>query len=344
MAAQRRVSSTTWVRQAALGFAVMAAAACGRSMPRSVEVASGQPDIAALWEDPRNLESRDLFHGPGGAAGVPSADAQYELVAEDRTGYSPGFDVRGPDDIVWSVKLGPEAQPEVVTSRVLWAIGYHQPPTYYVPKWTLVGKVTTQQGAGRFRPSLPDRKVIADWSWYENEFVSTRPFKGLVVANVILNNWDWKTSNNKVYEIRSPNETARRLYVVQDLGASLGKTTFPAFLKWFPIRGMGQGTRNDLSGFESQRLLKRVTPDGVQFDYRGIHKPLLDSVSIADIVWTCELLSRLSDVQWADAFRAAGYREEHAQRYVRKIKAKIAEGLTVSGSARGRPRSRLAQA
>ncbi len=255
---------------------------------------------------------------------------RYELVAKDRTGYSPGYDVRGSDGTVWSVKLGPEAQPEVVTSRVLWAIGFHQPPTYYLEKWTLVDKTTTQQPAGRFRPTLADRKVVADWSWYENEFVSTRPFKALLVANVILNNWDWKTSNNKVYEIRGENGRARRLYVVQDLGASLGKTTFPALLNWFPMRGLGQGTRNDLGGFESQRLLKRVTPNGVQFDYRGIHKPLLDSVTVHDTVWTCELLSRLSDAQWHDAFRAAGYSDDQTRRYVTKIKAKIAEGLSVS--------------
>jgi hypothetical protein len=313
---------------AALALAVLATATCA-SRPRALTAPSA-PDVAALWEDPRDLERRDLFHGPGGPALLPSAGARYELLAEDRTGYSPGYDVRGPGGVVWSVKLGPEAQPEVVTSRILWAIGFHQPPTYYLARWALVGKVTTEQPAGRFRPVRPDRKVVADWSWYENEFVSTRPFKALLVANLILNNWDWKTSNNKVYEVRSPNQPARRLYVVQDLGASLGKTSFPAFLNWFPMRGLGQGTRNDLAGFESQRLLKRVTADGVQFDYRGIHRQLLDLVSAADVVWTCEILSRLSDEQWGDAFRAADYDGDQRQRYIRKIKAKIAEGLSVS--------------
>jgi hypothetical protein len=333
----RALLSSTRVFGAALAATALTAAACAR-MPRSVAVPSGQPDMAVLWEDPHDLESRDLFQGPGNTALAPSPDAQYAWMSTDRSGYSPGYDVRGPDGMVWSVKMGPEAQPEVVASRVLWAIGYHQPPTYYVERWTLVDKVTTQQAAGRFRPTLPDRKVVADWSWYENEFVSTRPFKGLLVANVILNNWDWKTSNNKIYEIRSANGPARRLYVVQDLGASLGKTTFPAVLNWFPMRGFGQGTRNDLSGFESQRLLKRVTSDGVQFDYRGIHKRLLDSVSVDDIVWACRLLSRLSDAQWEDAFRAAGYGADHRQRYVKKIKSKIAEGSNISGSARARSR------
>ena len=39
----------------------------------------------------------------------------------------------------------------------------------------------------------------------------------------MLNNWDWKTSNNKIYEIRRRG-TVVGVYVVRDLGASLGKT------------------------------------------------------------------------------------------------------------------------
>ena len=69
---------------------------------------------------------------------------------------------------------------------------------------------------------------MSDWSWYENPFVSTQAFKGLVVANLVLNNWDWKTSNNKVYDVSSADGSARRVYVVRDLGASLGKTTLSA--------------------------------------------------------------------------------------------------------------------
>ncbi len=87
-------------------------------------------NVAELWQAPEDLASRDLYHGPGGAALAPESGADFTWVATDSTGYSPGFDVRGPDGRSWSAKLGPEAQSEVITSRILWAIGYHQPPTY----------------------------------------------------------------------------------------------------------------------------------------------------------------------------------------------------------------------
>lgn len=117
------------------------------------------------------------------------------------------------------------------------------------------------------------------------------------------------------------------MYVVRDLGASLGKTTFPTLLKWLPTRGFGQGTRNDLEGFEDQGFIEDVSEESVEFDYRGIHGSLLDTVSADDVRWVCGLLAQLTDQQWSDAFRAAGYTTEQTIRYVAKIKAKISQGL-----------------
>ena len=137
----------------------------------------------------------------GGSEIAPKTDTSFTWVATDKTGYSPGFDVRGPDGRMWSVKLGPEAQPEVVTSRVLWAIGYHQPPTYYLPTWQMSGGPGGQQPGARFRTDFQDAKVIGDWSWSDNTFIGTQPYHGLIVANILLNSWDWKTSNNKTYRL-----------------------------------------------------------------------------------------------------------------------------------------------
>ena len=235
-------------------------------------------DVAQLWEEPLDLEQRDLFQGVGGGSLVPSPRTPFEFVAEDRSGYSPGYDVRDAEGLAWSVKLGPEAQPEVAVSRLLWAIGYHQPAIYYLSSWTMTGGTGGLQPPGRFRPDLSTWKVVGDWSWYENGFANTRAFKGLVVANLMMNNWDWKTSNNKIYEIRDrDSQEPRRIYVVRDLGASLGKTSFPKLLDWFPMRGLGQGSRNDIDDFESQGFIKRVEGERIDFYYRGIHQSVLET-------------------------------------------------------------------
>jgi hypothetical protein len=293
---------------------------------------AGEPPahLSELWQDPVDLEARDLLHGAGGEDLEPR-DRVFTFVAEDTTGWSPGYDVRDASGLTWSVKLGPEAQTEVVASRILWAIGYHQPATYYLDRWSMRGNPSAEQPPGRFRPDLPDHEVVADWSWYENPFVGSRPYQGLIVANLVLNNWDWKTSNNKVYRLAEPTRGAHRWFVVRDLGASLGKTTYPTILKWFRLRGFGQGTRNDIAGFEEQGFIQGVDDEGdLMFDYRGIYRDVIDTVTPDDVRWTCTLLARVSDQQWRDAFAAAGYSPEITARYVKKIKGKIAQGLSLT--------------
>jgi hypothetical protein len=315
-----------------LSLAVSAGAwGCSRAMLSTVQTPGSQP-TGSLWEEPRDLESRNLFFGPGSESAAPR-DGVYTLVAQDTTGYSPGFDVRDDRGLQWSVKLGPEAQSEVTTSRVLWAIGFHQPPTYYVASWSLTGGMQGPQSPGRFRPELPTEKVVGDWSWYQNPFVGTRPFGGLVVANLMLTSWDWKTSNNKIYARADDGSAGPQRYVVRDLGASLGKFSYPTLLKWFRLRGFGQGTRNDLAGFEAQGFIKGVKEGDVEFHYRGIYRDVVDSVQPEDVAWACALLARLSDEQWRDAFRAGGYDAEQTTRFVAKLKAKIDEGRRLTSPA-----------
>ena len=310
--------------------AVVSVIACGRLAREVRLVPNPAVTIDELWQEPVDLKNRSLFDGPGGPDLMPR-QTTFAFVARDTSGWSPGFDVRSDDALDWSVKLGPEAQSEVVSSRILWAIGFHQPPTYYLERWTLTGAESGPQPAGRFRPALRGREVVGDWSWYENPFVGSRAFGGLIAANLILNSWDWKTSNNKIYELSEPINGVKRWFVVRDLGASLGRTTYPTLLKWFRLRGFGQGTRNDLAGFEAQGFINGVDEDSrPRFDYRGIYRDVIDTVTLADVQWICALLSRLTDDQWRDAFRAGGYTPEQTARYIARIEAKIAQGLRAS--------------
>jgi hypothetical protein len=307
------------------------ATACAPSGRVAKTMPPAADKVNELWVAPDNLHSRDLFHGTGGADLAPQAGATYTWIATDTTGYSPGYQVRDAQGRTWDVKLGVEAPAEVVASRVLWAIGYHQPETYYLSSWQLSGGPGGQQQGARFRLEADDREVVDDWSWVDNAFIGTQPFNGLIVANILLNNWDWKTSNNKIYRFKSGMSPPQR-YVVRDLGASLGKTK-PSRLFWIlpiPSRGFGQGSRNNLDDFESQGFINRVDENNVDFDFHTIYGSVVELVRPADVRWTAELLNRLSDAQWEDAFRAADYSSDVRARFIKKIKAKIAEGLAVS--------------
>ncbi len=105
---------------------------------------------------------------------------------------------------------------------------------------------------------------------------------------------------------RIPTAQACGAYVVRDLGASLGKSDAPAL-----TRVLGAAHRPGQSQ-RSRGLRSAGLHQGRRRRSRRVRLPrhlqsLVDTVTPADVVWTCRLLSRLSDEQWNAAFCAAGY-------------------------------------
>ena len=76
----------------------------------------------------------------------------------------------------------------------------------------------------------------------------------------------------------------------------------------------------------------RAHGDDVDFDYRGMNQALVDIVTVPDVIWACEQLAKIPDGHWQAAFRAGAYSQDVADRYIRKIKQKIAEGLALRTS------------
>ena len=299
----------------------LAAAACRATAPEKPVVLPSPALLAELWAEPRDIASRDLLHGAGGAGLAPESNARFTFVEEKQGGFSPGYTVKDDKGLTWSAKLGVEAQPEVVVSRLLWAIGFHQPPVYLLESWTLVGGPEPgRKGPTRFRPHLPGWKDRGSWLWRKNPFLGTRPLQGLVVFMRIVNNWDMLDRNNVLYELDHPRDGVMRHYVVKDLGSSLGRTT--AF--WH------QGTKNDVEDFEKQPFIDTAVSGIVHFENKGRrHRDLYRNISVEDVRWTCGRLARLTPKQWRDAFQTAGYDEATAGRFIRRLQAKLEEGLRV---------------
>lgn len=275
--------------------------------------------VAQLRVDPGD-QPRDLFWGVGGRRYAPPPDAVYRIVAKDETGFSVSYDVTDPSGLEWSAKIGPEAQTEVVVSRILWGLGYHQPPIYYLPSWRLGadGTGATRESEARFRPKLPHlQRLDETWIWADNPFSGTRELKGLLAVLVMLNSTDLKDSNNSIYQPQEAWDGAERWYVVRDLGAALGETG-----RLFP-------RRNWLEGFERESFITTVAEPSIEFDFNGLHRELLTMVGPGDVQWAARQMARLTDAQWRDAFRAGNYAAPHAERYIRRIKEKIADGLAL---------------
>src|SRR5437667_443402 len=95
--------------------------ACAHAKP---PVATGTPtaeELAQLWVDP-GPEPRNLVDGVGADMPKPEIGGRYEVKQVDASGYSITYRLKDAAGLEWAVKVGPEAQPEVVSSRIVWAL------------------------------------------------------------------------------------------------------------------------------------------------------------------------------------------------------------------------------
>jgi hypothetical protein len=280
--------------------------------------------LTEFWQQPNDLSSRDLMYGPWGPGLAPDPQAIYTFVERKQQGTNPGITVEDPQGREWHVKQPPhnnqgaEGPIEVALSRVLSAVGYHQPPVYFLPALSVKdAKGVHVEPGGRFRLTDKALKHVGEWSWQQNPFVGMRPYQGLLVILTMFNGSDIKNENNALYEVRRGGEGGSGVshwYVVRDLGTALG------------CQATSLAERGDPEIFEREPFIKSVTASFVQFNYHGWHQELFKQITPEDVGWASEWLGRLSERQWCDAFHAGGYEPATADRFITRLRQKIAEG------------------
>ena len=287
--------------------------------------AEAQARMREFWSPPRDVAAQDMVHGPWGTEYEPDARKPFLFAHAKTHGVSPGLEARDEEGREWSVKFGDEGHVEVVLSRVLSALGYHQPPVYYVDHFKLTdSKGTHDQGGARFRPKIKELKERGEWSWQRNPFVGTQPYQGLLVILMLFDSTDLKNDNNSLYDYTSPHGK-ERWYVVRDLGSALGETA-----RLDP-------KRNDPDIFERHKFISKVHERFVEFSYHGYHQELYkDRITPVDVQWACDLAGRLTDQQWHDVFAASGYEPAVAERFIDSLKKRIDEGRHIGPVETGR--------
>ncbi len=303
----------------ALAGVIGASASAPSQTPAAPPASQGpKASIAELWVEPE--KDRDLFYGVGGQRLAPDPADDYHVIEIKVGGFSEGYTLLDSDEREWSAKFPPEAAIEVTLSRILWGLGFHQPPVYLLREWNATGaKGPNPQLPARFREKNPDLYGLDagdSWAFDDNPFVGTRELKGLLVLQALLENQDIKPSNNLIYTLKSRGEGATRWYLVRDLGYSLGRTGF-------------NGPRGDIDAYEQASFVREVVDGMVRFHYGGRYKKLLHGITVADVHGICERVNRLTDRQWRDAFRAGGFEPSVAARFIARIKARAAEGLAL---------------
>ena len=253
------------------------------------------------------------------------------FVKEETGGYSKKFRVRDGAGRVWVAKLGKEAQAETAAVRLVWAVGYMTEVNYLAPCVVIEGApdpgkdVERCQGGGftnvRFEARPEGVRRLDEWKWTENPFVNTKELKGLVVLMSLLNNWDIKDTNNKIIYVPGSNGREGELrYIVSDLGATFGRVKLDVPGLWRIRRN-----RNDPEDYAKDAFLEDVKGGQVYLFYKGKRQDLFDDIRVDEARWIAGLLSKLSDRQLSDAFRAANYTPEEVRTLTEAVRGRINE-------------------
>jgi hypothetical protein len=290
-----------------------------------------------LWIDPADIGARNLYYGPGGEQGQPHGSLTF--VKEDAAGTSPKFEVKDEDGTKWKAKVGPEAQPETVATRILWSIGFVANENYFralaaiqdMPRLRRGREFVTSEGVKSVRLQRNAGKKTGTWSWRHNSLKGSREFNGLRVMMALLSNWDLKDDNNAILE--NSDDPDHPIYQVSDLGASFGRSG-----KSYSDRI----TKHNLPAYRRSKFISKKTPKYVDFAF-PTHPPLLYAFNLPffiakmrnhwvgkhipreDAKWVGSLLAQLSDQQIEDAFRAGGYSPQEIEQYTAAVKSRIAE-------------------
>lgn len=286
-------------------LATFAAVSAQNSKKEESRAPQGTP---VMWQDPGNIASRNLLLGAGGERMKP--DVQKVTFIEEKTGgYSKKYRVRDAAGNEWVAKLGKEAQPDTAANRLLWALGYETEIAYLIPKLTIEGKGTFENVRLEARPKSVDR--AGNWKWEDNPFKNSPEFQGLKIMMVMINNWDLKDDNNEILVTRGATNGELR-YIISDLGGSFGKTG-----------GFITRSRNKPEDYVKAKFIEKVNGEIIDFNYGGKNQKLVENITVADARWLSNLLSRLTDQQIKDAFRAANYSATEVDKLASAFRARI---------------------
>ena len=298
----------------ALLCASFSLAAAQEKEKKEKKVYTGTP---VLWRAPEDIESRNLLVGAGGEALKPDL-SKVTFVAVKEGGWSTKYRVNDGKGNEWVAKLSKEAQPETAANRLLWAIGYETEIVHLVPELNIIGKGTFKNVKLEARPK--DVKRDGFWMWANNPFVGKSEFQGLKIMMVFINNWDMKDDNNAILAVKGDTNSERR-FIISDLGATFGKTG-----------GVISRSRNKPSDYAKAEFIKGVNGNRIDFHYGGKNGKIFDDITVTDAKWLAGWLSRLSDEQIKDAFRAGNYAPEEVELLAQTVRKRIDALNNISSS------------
>jgi hypothetical protein len=272
-----------------------------------------------IWRDRGTLTPSHVYFGqqPPGVDPLTRLPAppfsHFEPDDKDRMATSPKAKLTDQRGVKWIAKFGEEVHSDAIAPRLAWALGFGSVEGYYVPAGRIEG-IGPDTNLGREKGSiLPDgsfdrgarfkRHAAEDvalkdskgndmlWDEAHNPGVPPEQLSGLLIFEVLVENWDSQPKNCKVFRTKGPNGP-ENWYIVSDMGATFANPKHKFVLSEYA---------------RSTRVVRNVTASEVHLEFAGaiqsqarVHR----SIPLADAQWFRKQLAKLTDAQIRAAFDA----------------------------------------
>lgn len=280
-------------------------------------IVSGVVSGEVLWRDPGTISELNLTTAPWDSGQPPKAPLQF--VKEEKSGTSPKVIVKDANGETWFVKFGFEAKPETFSTRIVRAVGYYAPATYFISDGTIENvpnnlgraKQEIDKASGHFQNARFSRKfesVPGKWSFDNADLKGTNQLGGLRLLIMLLSNWDVKYPNFSL--VRGPGGEV--MYAITDWGETLGQSDEK-------VRWDCQKYRK-----ETAHWTDGVHDGYVVMNYNGkMHDVVTNNIRVEDLKWFVGRIEALSDAQIRNALKAAGASDEETTCFAGALEERI---------------------
>jgi hypothetical protein len=234
---------------------------------------------------------------------------------------------------VWNVKWGEEVNPEVFSTRLLWAMGYITEPSYFVPHGVIesvgalgrASQLIAKDGSfrnARFELRDPKYYPVRRQNWSFRDLPPGPQVNGLKIMIMLVSNWDIKdarsgdpdpnTSTMK-RELEGGAEEAH--YIINDWGATMGRWGGIATRSKWDCEGYAEQSKDFVKGFDG---------GSVKWGFEGKQRSdIADGITPADVQWLVQFLGQVTDEQLRSALTASGADDQQTACYTTAIRSRI---------------------
>lgn len=274
---------------------------------------------AMVWEDRGELNPRKVYWGAASVLSDPLSRLPappFGKFQPDTTlnATSPKAKLTDSNKVKWTVKFGAENHADTIAPRLAWALGFGTVEGYYVESGKINGITPTTDlgeakgwiqpdgtftGGARFKRHDEENAPVKDakgddmnWDEANNPGVPPEQLSGLLIFEVMVNNWDAQPKNCKIYHTTGPNGP-ENWYIDSDMGASFADVPRHKFV---------------LSDYQKEpSFIKQVNGNTVEFNFVGIVRAqgkLRQQIPLAHARWFRKQLAKLTDDEIQAAFDA----------------------------------------